>query len=222
MKKFLCILFTVLITLTMFCACEKKPSLFSYVSELKSDEFTGESENYKIKATYGFYEVPKENDGKVGNRAYTLSFKLPNKETENATYVLSLTFNEKIYKAVFKLNPVSNNLCAYIELDGFNLKSFDVTLFCGADAEKVTLLSIVPDTAMNYETALSHLYIEQKDLIDNYFDKDGNFTAELYARIIVKDDKPYWYFGIATGNDNLKALLIDGITGEVLAIREVF
>ena len=53
-------------------------------------------------------------------------------------------------------------------------------------------------------------------------DQDGNFNAELYMRVIVKDQLPYWYVGFASGNEQLKALLVDGINGEVLAIREIF
>ena len=41
-------------------------------------------------------------------------------------------------------------------------------------------------------------------------------------RVIVKDQLPYWYVGFASGNEQLKALLVDGINGEVLAIREIF
>ena len=41
-------------------------------------------------------------------------------------------------------------------------------------------------------------------------------------RIFVKNDSPYWYVGIASGNGKLKALLIDGASGELLAAREIF
>ena len=40
-------------------------------------------------------------------------------------------------------------------------------------------------------------------------------------RIIVKDGKAYWYAGLSDGKDFLKALLIDGVSGEILATRTV-
>ena len=70
--------------------------------------------------------------------------------------------------------------------------------------------------------ALDFLYSDQQNLIKAFCDEKGAFNAEIYARIIVKNDKPFWYIGIASGNNNLKALLIDGFSGKTLAIREIF
>ena len=88
--------------------------------------------------------------------------------------------------------------------------------------ETVTMTSIIPDKTISYSTALNHLVQKQQSLVAHYTTDDGVFTAEIYARILVNDGAPYWYIGIASGNNNLKALLVDGITGEILAIREIF
>ena len=82
--------------------------------------------------------------------------------------------------------------------------------------------SVVPTNTISYEKALDNLYNNQSHLINAYTDKDGNFNAEIYMRVVVKNDKSFWYIGIANGNNNLKALLIDAVTGEVKAIREIF
>ena len=227
MKNYLKFFVVFILTLTLFplvffSACDKESDLLGKVSELKSDAFYGESQNYKIKAGYGFSETPTENDGKVNATVYALSFKLLEKETDNATYVLSLDYGGNTFKSVFALNPVSNALCCSISIEDFTEKSFTVKIFCADASETVTLSSTVPKNAMDYKQAILSLEKNQKNLIDSYRDNNGNFTAELVARIIVKDQKPYWYIGIKSGNGNLKALLIDGVSGEVLAIREVF
>ena len=40
-------------------------------------------------------------------------------------------------------------------------------------------------------------------------------------RIIVKKEKPYWYIGLINQDGTTKALLVDGFSGEVLAIRKI-
>ena len=41
------------------------------------------------------------------------------------------------------------------------------------------------------------------------------------AKLIVEKEKPYYYIGIATSKKVI-AFLLDGYTGEVLSIKEVF
>ena len=41
-------------------------------------------------------------------------------------------------------------------------------------------------------------------------------------RIFVKDLKPYWYIAIANSENKLKAMLIEGFSGELLAVKDVF
>ena len=55
------------------------------------------------------------------------------------------------------------------------------------------------------------------------YTKTANYTYFVdEVSKIVKEKKPYYYVGFASGNDKLKALLIDGLTGKTLAIREIF
>ena len=107
-------------------------------------------------------------------------------------------------------------------MENFSEKEFTVTVFGNGKSEAVTLTSILPKNTISYQKALDCLYDEQKELIEFYQDKNGSFNAEINVRILVKNDKPYYYVGIASGNEKLKALLIDGISGKVLAIREIF
>ena len=80
--------------------------------------------------------------------------------------------------------------------------------------------SIIPKGTISYVKALECLNKSQPQLIKAFSNEDG-FNAEIYARIIVKNDKAYWYIGLAGGNNRLKALLVDGKTCEVLAVREI-
>ncbi|MBR2498124.1 MAG: hypothetical protein IKB67_00180 [Clostridia bacterium] len=222
MKKLkFCICFLVCFSI-VFCGCKTPNPLFPLVSELRSDVFSGSSENLSLTACYGFNETPKLNDAKIGERVYLLQFKLKDKSTDQTSYGIKLDFNGQTYKSDFKLHLVSHTLSAVIEIDDFNLKSFEVTVTYGSQSEVITLNSKVPENTLNYTSALDCLYKEQRALIDTYQNDNGDLELEVCARIIVKKEHAYWYVGLSGKNGNLKALLIDGITGETLAIREIF
>ena len=51
---------------------------------------------------------------------------------------------------------------------------------------------------------------------------NGAFGAEITLRVFVNNEKPYWYVGLVRGEHKVVALLIDGVTGDVLAIRELY
>lgn len=222
MKKFFLFLIVFTCFTLSFSACKQDNILLSNVSEARYNLYQGQSQNFSIKAGYGFKETPFINDGKVGKTINVLSFKLLDKEVDDTTYTLQFDFNQTEYKGVFKLNPITSTVTCEIEVDNFDLKEFTVKISSGAESESVVLKSTVPDTAISYSTALDYLVKNQSSLISHYTDTNGNFHAEIYMRILVKDGSPYWYVGLASGKDKLKALLIDGISGETLAIREIF
>ena len=223
MKKFLLLFICILAVFFTFSGCKQQENtLDKYVSELRSEIFYGQSQNFTIKASYGFKEIPYNHDGKISDRVYVLVFKLVGRETDQATYNASFTFNGKIYKTTFKLSPVSHSLIAPIEVENFNLKQFTVQISSGTDTESIELKSTLPKNTISYSSALKFLQKNQSELVKAYCNKDGVFNGEICARIVVKDQKPYWYVGLTDIDGNLKALLIDGLNGEVLAIREVF
>lgn len=224
MKKFICFFVSTLIILgCLFCftSCSKTTQLENNLCELRSDIFTGKLDDISINACYGFRETPFGVDNKINQRVYALQFKLLNLETTDTTYSIKLNFLEKEYSAQFKLHPVTHSLTAFIEIENFNSKEFSVLLCCGDDQREITLSSIVPKNTLSYTQALESLQSNCPDLIKSFKDENGTFLAEVFMRIIVKNDKAYWYVGLAKNKDYLKALLIDGATGEVLAIREV-
>lgn len=222
MKKISIILVLLTLILCNLFGCKSVNPLYNRVSELRENIFVGSCECTTIKAGYGFRETPFNNDKKVSERVYLLDFRLLDKESQDVSYNINFTHNGKIYSANFKLDPIKDTVCASVEIEDFNVKEFTVTLSFGGEHHEVLLKSIVPENTISYKTALDHLYNSQDLLVKNYTDENGNFNAEIYVRIVVKDEKSYWYVGIASGNERIKAMLIDGFNGEILAIREVF
>ena len=224
MKKFIvvCSLILALATTILFIpACKTQVGLIDNVSQLKLNLYEGESSSYRLRAFYGFDESPDARDSKVGNKVYKLTFKLIGKETESVKRSLSFTHRDKKYTADFMFNPVKNSVMTTVEIEDFFENEFEVEIISSNEREKITLSSTLPENSLSFEKALEFLEKNQPSLINSYKDENGVFQGEIHLRVIVKDQKPYWYVGLLSTDKNLKALLIDGFTGDILAIREV-
>lgn len=225
MKKLFSVISLLLISLILVgvCGCKNQTdNLMDYVSELRCELYEGASQNYTLKASYGFKEIDYQNDGKVGKVQHFLKFTLEQKVIDETTYALCFEHGGKNYEGRFELSHTANALILIINIEDFNEKSFTVSVGTLEQKEEVCLSSIIPQGTMTAEQALATLYKTQKEMIDGFYDSQGNFTAEIYLRVMVKKDKAYWYVGFASGNGKLKAFLLDGVSGDVLAIREVF
>lgn len=221
MKKII-LLFLAFLTLIScgFTACAEECELVKFVSEAKTDLFYGESSKYKLKCGYGFSETAKKEDGKVSSTAYYLNFKLLN-VSDNAEYLLTVRYGDVQKDGYFSVSPVSGYLTAKIQTDNFVDENFTVTISSGGTEEQITMVSILPEGVVNYKTALASLCESQKTLINSYRNDYGVFEGEIHVRIIVKDDKAYWYVALINGEGVKKALLMDGVNCEVKAIRDI-
>ncbi len=216
MRKIIVLL---LILIGTSAGCKKADPYLNYVSELRQEIYKGYAENTEITAVYGFCETPYLNDGKTGNLIYGLTFKLHIVPDETKR-VIKFTSGDREYSAPFGLDDITSEYKATVEIKADMGKEFAAALILGDATVPVVFKSIVPDNCITYETALKTLEDKQSTLLNSYI-KDGTFAAEIYMRIFVKDGAPYWYIGIAAGNDRLKALLIDGVSGDLLAVRDI-
>ena len=114
MRKFFIIILVFTLLLTGISGCKNEENLFDFVSELRCEIYQGSSENFSVKAVYGFKEQPFNNDGKVGEVVYGLTFKILDKETEMSSYSLNFSVGEQTYRADFILNPINDTLSAFV------------------------------------------------------------------------------------------------------------
>ncbi|MBR5191900.1 MAG: hypothetical protein IKW33_00635 [Clostridia bacterium] len=202
--------------------CSNQLNLSNYVSQLKSNIYEGTFNDLTVMANYGFIEDNSANDGVVNKTNYYLTVKLLNKQTDYSTYTLKFCQDGNEYEKKFELNPISNSFSATIFISPFSANSFEITIINSSTQQVVKLNSILPKNTLTPEVALKKLQEQQPSLIKNYLDENGNFKAEIIQRVLVKDNHPYYYVGIVENSSNTKAMLLDGFTGEVLAIRNVF
>ena len=199
--------------------CEKENPYLAYVSDLTQDVYVCETDAFTVKATYGFREEPFVNDGKAGERVYGYTFTL-NIIPDDVRRTVQFTFEKENYSAAFALDGVSNEYKAFVEINCRFEKQFAATISTGAKKSELTFISELPNGCITYECALDILAATQQPLLNVYTTENG-FNAELYMRVFVKNGKPYWYVGIAQ-NNKLKAFLMDGVSGDLLAVRDIF
>ena len=223
-NKLILTLLTIFVTVVcvLGCGCNKKTDLTKNLSQLNTLVYAGNNENYDIKASYGFCEQPLKNDGIVGKTEYNLKFSFKGALLDNAEYSLCFIYNNQTYNQVFKLDNLKHLLVCNFNIDDFNLTQFEIELTCNSEKTSITMTSEIPNGTIDYKTALNKVYEKQESLLKNYYDESGNFNGEIRQRILVKDGKAYWYIGLVNTNGELKAFLVDGKSGEILAIREVF
>lgn len=202
-------------------ACKSQTGLMEYVSELRENIYEGENDFYTLKACYGFKENPYAKTQTESDKIYTLDFTLKGKETDSISRSVSLTFNGKTYQSKFFLDPITDTVKAQVEIQDFSEKEFSADIISSTDKSTILMKSTLPENTVDKLTALKYLEKNQANLINAYITEDGVFDGKIHLKVIVKDQKPYWYAGITANDKNLKALLIDGFSGEVLAIREV-
>ena len=211
-------LFLILITCVFASSCAKTSELEQFILELRCNLYYGECESVKLNAHYGF----DLNDNTAStNPIYGIYFHLSSTDIDNVSRTVSYVENDKTYTAEFKLDPVTNKMTAFIEIADFNKNEFAVSILEGSENHEIKLTSLLPENTLTYHKAMEVLENTQKPLIDAYKNEDGSFNASIIMRVIVKKEKPYWYVGFKKPDGNLKAFLLDGITGETLAIREV-
>lgn len=203
----------------LFSGCATTSAYERYVSDLREDILVGENGDLILTAEYGFRESPFVADGKIGERVYGLTFRL-NVVPDEIKRTVKFVKDNKEYSADFAYDAVSGTYKAYAETGAGCESSLSGTLFCGSESLNFELRSEKPENCLSHKDALIALERNQKNLLDAYT-SDGIFNAELYVKIFIKSGKPYWYMAIVGDSKSLKACLIDGVSGEVLAVRDV-
>lgn len=214
MKRIKILTLTILLISSIFClyGCDKKTDLSPYVTTLKKDIYYGKNDDIEVKAQYGF-------SADKNNGLYTLTFVLPDKEMSNSEYILTFNYKDTEYKGTFSFSPYFNNLALEFKINDFSEKEFSVNITSQGKSEQVLLKTLVPQNTCSYKEVLDELVKRQPSIVESYFGDENK--AEIILRILVKDEKAYYYVGLKK-DDKIKAFLMDGKTKNILAVREVF
>ena len=212
MKKFFIITFVIL--LLPLTACNGKTSYDSLISDLRYDILYGKGDKFDLKLYVGERETPYVNDGISNPReAVYLKFTLYNSLSE-AEHKLAFDIDGNKYLYKMQTSNISYKPTVETVISDFKSKTLTVTVTEGSYIEQIVLTSIVDKNALSYIDALNKLLTTVPSLLNEQ-------NTEFYLKVLVEKDKTYYYVGICNG-EKIRAVLLDGITGEILTTKDLY
>ena len=216
MKKILP-LFLLLSCCFLLCSCGKTSDYSEYVSQIRENCFTGESDSLAVTAYAEMREYPLKSDGFVGEMSNYLILKIRFKSDQNMlkTDLSAHFYIDKEYSADLSFRAETDSYVANVRVDKLPEEGFTVTLVGGEKPENVTLMkapvSITADKALKAATAY------KKDLLTKLVADKSDF--EIMIRLILQGGDAYYYVGI-TETEFTTALLISS-EGKVIAEKRL-
>lgn len=207
--------------LCLFClfisACQKGVDYFSYVSELRSNIFLAENEEYSLRIYAVKRESPYEADGipkEVFSRT-EIYLRAPTNETH---YSVSFDLDGKTYGGELSYDNVKGEYYLYCPVDVSSQAFLTCTVSCKDTELSMQALSVLEKDCLVAQNVLQCLIKAEPELFANMTDKYG-FCGEIYLRLIY-EDAPYYYIGIIDRNKTVHAFLMHAKTGKILAKRQ--
>ena len=216
MKKFMTIALTfiMLACILSLSACTSVKFLEEKVVLCKTDLLSDEKEQIKL-TCHNFWQKQQ------GIKEYLLKFTLSGEVSTSTTYSVKFNLNGKDYLESFSLNPISNRLTAYVKIDSFKEKTLSASVIFANNVIEYNLLSEIPENTASLKTVLTNLKDKVPSLISAYTDKNGNFIADIILKISVINQNYYYYVEFNGEDVKTVAFLLNALTGEVLAVKNV-
>ena len=218
MKKIFCALAAALLLLAALVGCSTGPDLTEYVSEYRSDLFSGTDGKYTITASYSEREHPYEADGNPGKMSKLFEVALSAADNTK-TYSISYTLAGKTYTDELSFDSVRMVHTCSRSLPQPTEKSitFSVTDAEGTVAD-IGATSVKSEKALSLEDLLQAVSTAEKERFAA-LTSGNHFAGELYVRLLCENEQNFYYIGLTDKNGETYAMLADAETGEIVATR---
>ena len=183
------------------------------VSEIRSDLFLAETDDFSLTVTCVSREYPYADDGIPCPMTNTVEVSIVPVEAFSGTvevYCEDGWGGEASFSAVFGDYRFSQGV------DAFPESSVSLRVVWGDEDIELAATSVRTETTMTPKEALSVIVEAEKETLER-MKRDGAFCGEFCIRLL-RRDKNYYYASVTDGTERT-ALLIDAETGEILARR---
>lgn len=214
MKRFLLLILSVFSVVLYFGGCAKKVDYCSYISEKRTAIYLYSDDALTVKIYTGEKESPYLADGIKSNVEAITEIYVYFSVNPECVKIIS----EKI-EGEMNYNSVKN--CFYLS-EGKNLefdKSVELELICDGNSQTYTATNVVTAEIVSPETALKCAVEYDLATFENLI-KNNLFDGEIFIRILY-DEGCYYYVGVCDKTGKIKAYLVDGVFGKVIAERQV-
>ena len=212
MKKLILILS--FLSILFISSCKEKVSFEEKISQLRPTTLFYENDDFLLTAFPEKSENPQIDDGNIGNVENRILFKLQLKSKKHELCKVEFCINDKTYKANFKYQPLSSFLYCEIQVANLPTKNLYVKVSLDEKTCGISLLSHKNDLTLSYQQVIDNL-IKNDEFVKEFL---SNKNGELKIRFIDNGGYDYWYLGFVSA-EKTTAYLIDGETGEILAIK---
>ena len=221
LKGFL-LVFTFILPLFCCCACNRKSvDYFSYVSELRSNVFLAETEEFSLKIYTGFKESPYLADGRkrsVNPRTEIFLTALSGEKN----YCAQFTHLGKTYGGDLSFDNVKSDYFYHCDVDVSALNELVVEISYGDTVVELNAVSVLKNSeesnVLSPEEILQKVCLSERERVQMMTDQNG-FLGEFYIRLL-HESAPYYYVGIVDRESKIYSLLLDAKSGKILAKRE--
>lgn len=216
MKRFTFALVTLLCCLFSLSACGKY-DYSAHLSDVRSDLFVAETEEFTLTVSCSEREKPFLNDGIAASKVKTVEAVLAEKKPSGGEY--ELYFLEDVPKGGdMSFRNASGDYFYSRGVETFPEGSVSVRIVKDGQPRELVATSVRNEKTLTPAEALEKAVGAEGAALDG-MRQGGAFQGEIHVRLL-RRDKTYYYVGFVSGAGKTVALLLDSETGEVLARRE--
>lgn len=218
MKKHILPLLLLLSLPLCLVGCGKSYDYTAHISELRSDIFKAKTDEFTITLSCISREYPYAADGIACPRTDVVEISLvpAQKGDEDYTVYFKTENGEQGGETSFR------NACAdyfYSEsVSAFPEGSVSMRIGWDNETREITATSVKTAETLTAAEVLNKAIEAEKDRIARMTD-GGVFLGEFHVRLL-RRDKNYYYIGIVDRDGETLSMLLDSLTGEVLARRD--
>lgn len=210
------ILISVLTAATAALSACGKTNYSDYISELRSDLFYAETQNYTVTLACVERENPYLADGIAGKMTKIVEIILTDNEhksgyTVTAKYGETELGGETSYRNLRGDNFYSESVKTFPE------GSVSLTVTYDGKSETMVASSVKNEHTMSCDQVMEKVTAGESELLAD-MGREGSFEGEFYIRLL-KRDKAYYYVGIIARDGTTTSLLLNAETGETVARR---
>ena len=220
MKKLVLLVVLAVVTTLSGCttALEKRNQ---NLSELRDEVMIAKTDEMSVTLISGVRENPFEVNGQTGERTDFTVVTLSPTVVAECDYAFTVKIGEEIRSGNFTRHPIKNTYSFELPIRAKGEVFLSVT-----SQEKTTefnLVSVKSEKTISAEKALEIAEQRLRESIKSVT-VDGKLNCEIFIRYIENpissEENYFWYIAYAPEKYTTFAVLVDPISGEVVAVRE--
>lgn len=185
----------------------------AHLSEIRSDLFCAETDEFQLTLSCVSREYPYVTDGIASTKSDLVEIVLTGAAENYSVFVLG----GKQWGGEMSYRNVRDDYFYSQSVSEFPQNSVTLRVEWSDQSREITATSVKSETTLSVENVLSAAIAAEPETVKR-MTVNKQFAGEFYVRLL-RRDKNYYYVGIIDKNGNTVSLLLDAESGEVLARR---